>query len=204
MNSPEKQLSSKKTTNLFGGRGLEKTLKWLDKDFSGYLKINNPENDFNYFIFLLNKEIEFSYLKTKEICLFGEEILKEIKNLIKKDETTIKAFSVPKKELINLKKEKNKFNKKLSDYKLKEIEFPAGSFFGTVKNSNELEKALKIKEINGFGVSKNKKASIGILQGEIVGGIYSEKFGTLRRDNAIIDIKKSFPFDLLSPKTPKN
>lgn len=199
MTSIEDLLSGEKQTTLFGGRGLEKTLNWLNEDFTGYLEITNPEKKGKYFLLIEEKNIILASSKIDSEFVYGKEILKETKKLLKDEETVIEAFSISKENIEKLKNEYNyaKSSKgKIDSFKIKDVHFPEGNFLTRVKDPNELRKILETREITGFGRSTDKNAAIVIKNGEVLGGIYSDKFGTLKRDNSIIDIKQCFPLNI--------
>lgn len=197
-----KNLQGEKITNLFGGKGLEKTLNWLDKDFTGYLKIEDPSNsDKSYFLYLINNNIKAASLQLNEICFFGKKVKKRIKEILKNDETVIKAFSVSEEKL--KKAIKNDILGKKEEFKIRDVSFPKGEYLLTVKNPLELKNSLKHFEIHGYGVSREKKAAIIIKNSEIIGGIYHDEYGTLKRGDAILDIKQSFPFDVFLTESNK-
>ncbi|PTD93634.1 hypothetical protein C9439_06175 [archaeon SCG-AAA382B04] len=205
MNSLIQNLEGDKKTTLFGGKGLKRTLDWLDDNFKGYLKINPSEKNGNYYLILKNNEIILSASKIEENFFYGNKIKKEIKKVLEDEDTVIEAYTLDKKELnkiIEKHEESQKSEKTIESFQIKDVTFPEGNFFTKVETTKELRKKLELKKITGFGKSLNKDSAILIEDGEVIGGIYSDKFGTLKRDNSIIDIKQSFPFEIATT-TPK-
>lgn len=195
----DENLEGKKETTLFGGRGLEKTLNWFDDGFSGYLKIKHPEDTEEYYLFLSDLEIALAASKADDVIFYGKEPLEKIKEALKDGESIINAFSA-KKEKINDLKQKYKSadpkNGKISSFKIKDVSFPNGNFLIHANSSKELKKILSLKPIDGFAKSEKNNAAIVIEEGKVIGGIYSDKFGTLKRENSIIDLKQSFPYKI--------
>ncbi|OKY78135.1 MAG: Surface protein, associated with type IV pili like structure [Candidatus Methanohalarchaeum thermophilum] len=187
-----------KGKTLFGGKGYNKTLDWIDDDFLGFIVIKFPEKSNKRGVLVLknNDEILAEY-KNNKSHFKGNKALKEIKKLFNDDKSIIETYNTNLdkiNEIIEQYPNHSVQKKELNEFSIGNLKIPKAKYITQIEDLEKLKEILEENRLTGYAKSKEENSIIVFVEGKVKGGAYKDEMGLLKRDESILDIREKSPY----------